>query len=127
SILIPTPEEALANLVVGQYEGYRKEDEVPKESRTPTFAAMRLQIENWRWKGVPFYLRSGKGLCQRYSEVTIQFREPPFRLFPQTDGHAPEANRITIILQPDEGIKLTFETNVPSIDGTLLQSGDLLF
>ena len=127
SILVPAAEEARGNLAVGQYAGYLKEPEVPKGSRTPTYAAVKLQLENWRWKGVPFYLRSGKGLKSRYSEVSIQFREPPFRLFPSMRDHPPEANRITIVLQPDEGIKLTFETKVPSIDGTLLQSRDLSF
>jgi glucose-6-phosphate 1-dehydrogenase len=127
SILVPASEEARANLAVGQYAGYLKEPGVPKDSRTPTYAAVKLLLENWRWKGVPFYLRSGKGLKSRYSEVAIQFREPPFRLFPQMREHPPEANRITIILQPDEGIKMTFETKVPSIDGTLLQSRDLSF
>ncbi len=127
SILVPTPAEALANVVVGQYAGYLSEPDVPKNSRTPTFAALRLQVENWRWKGVPFYLRSGKGLRERYSEVTIQFCEPPFRLFPQLDGHEPEPNRLKIILQPDEGIKLSFQTKVPSIEGTTLQSRDLYF
>jgi glucose-6-phosphate 1-dehydrogenase len=59
--------------------------------------------------------------------VAIQFREPPFRLYPQLRGHEPESNRITIILQPNEGIKLTFQTKVPAIEGTTLQSRDLFF
>jgi glucose-6-phosphate 1-dehydrogenase len=124
---VPPVEEARQNLAAGQYAGYRKEPGVPPASRTPTFAAVKLLIENWRWKGVPIYLRSGKGLHSRYSEVAIQFREPPFRLFPQIFGHDPEANRITIVLQPDEGIKLTFQTKVPAIEGTTLQSRDLFF
>ena len=74
-----------------------------------------------------FICDSGKGLRDRYSEVTIQFREPPFQLFPQPDRHEPEPNRLKIILQPDEGIKLSFQTKVPSIDGTTLQSRDLYF
>jgi glucose-6-phosphate 1-dehydrogenase len=127
SILVPTEAEARAALALGQYAGYTSEPGVPAGSRTPTFAAVRLQVENWRWKGVPFYLRSGKGLRARYSEVTIQFREPPFRLFPQAAGHEPAANRLTIVLQPNEGIKLTFQTKVPSIDGNALQSRDLFF
>lgn len=128
SILIPTVEEAATHVALGQYAGYLGEPNVPKTSRTPTYAAVRLQIENWRWKGVPFYLRSGKALKSRYSEVAIQFREPPFRLFPQqTAAHDPEPNRITIVLQPNEGIKLTFQTKVPAIEGTSLQSRDLFF
>ena len=127
SILVPTVEEARANIVAGQYAGYRKEPGVPASSRTPTFAAIKLMLENWRWKGVPFYLRSGKGLTTRYSDVVIQFREPPFRLFPQNAGHEPEPNRVTLVLQPNEGIKLSFQTKVPSIEGTLLQTRDLFF
>ena len=127
SILVPSIEEARANVAVGQYAGYLKEPGVPPTSRTPTYAAVKLLVENWRWKGVPFYLRSGKGLRSRYSEVVIQFREPPFRLFPQLAGHEPEPNRITIVLQPNEGIKLTFQTKVPAIEGTTLQPRDLFF
>jgi len=127
SIVVPTVDEARANLAVGQYAGYHNEPGVPKDSRTPTFAAVRLHIENWRWKGVPFYLRSGKALRSRYSEVTIQFRDPPFRLFPQPAGHEPEPNRLAIVVQPNEGIKLSFQTKVPAIEGTTLQSQNLFF
>jgi glucose-6-phosphate 1-dehydrogenase len=127
SILVPTPEEARASLAAGQYAGYLKEKGVPPTSRTPTYAACKLLVENWRWKGVPFYLRSGKGLRSRYSEVAIQFREPPFRLYPQLRGHEPEPNRITMILQPNEGIRLTFQTKVPAIEGTTMQPRDLFF
>jgi glucose-6-phosphate 1-dehydrogenase len=127
SILVASPEEARASLAVGQYAGYLKEKDVPADSRTPTYAACKLSVENWRWKGVPFYLRSGKGLRSRYSEVAIQFREPPFRLYPQLRGHEPEPNRITMILQPNEGIRLTFQTKVPAIEGTALQPRDLFF
>jgi glucose-6-phosphate 1-dehydrogenase len=127
AILVPSAEEARCCLAVGQYAGYLKEKDVPPDSRTPTYAACKLDVENWRWKGVPFYLRSGKGLRSRYSEVTIQFREPPFRLYPQLRGHEPDANRITIILQPNEGIRLTFQTKVPAIEGTALQPRDLSF
>jgi glucose-6-phosphate 1-dehydrogenase len=127
SILVPSAEEARAAVAVGQYAGYLTEKDVPAGSRTPTYAACKLLIENWRWKGVPFYLRSGKGLRSRYSEVAIQFREPPFRLFPQPPGHEPEPNRLTIVLQPNEGIKLTFQTKVPAIEGTALQPRDLFF
>jgi glucose-6-phosphate 1-dehydrogenase len=127
AILVPSPQEARENLAAGQYAGYLKEKDVPPTSRTPTYAACKLEVENWRWKGVPFYLRSGKGLRSRYSEVTIQFREPPFRLYPQLREHEPEANRVTIILQPNEGIRLTFLTKVPAIEGTALQPRDLFF
>src|SRR5207248_1309898 len=75
-------EEAAAQLVRGQYRGYLTEKGVPRESRTPTFAALRLFIDNWRWRGVPFYLRSGKALSSRLSEVVVQFRCPPHLMFP---------------------------------------------
>jgi glucose-6-phosphate 1-dehydrogenase len=127
SIMVPTVEEARHNMALGQYAGYLSEPGVPKTSRTPTYAALKLQVENWRWKGVPFYLRSGKDLRNRYSEVVIQYRDPPFQLFPQTPGNEPEANRITIVLQPNEGIRLSFQTKVPDIDGSKLQSRDLFF
>jgi glucose-6-phosphate 1-dehydrogenase len=127
SILVPGEEEARRGVAVGQYAGYHSEPGVPKDSRTPTYAAVKLQVENWRWKGVPFYLRSGKGLRSRYSEVTIQFRDPPFRLFPQPAGHEPESNRLTLVIQPNEGIKLSFQTKVPAIEGTTLQCQNLFF
>jgi glucose-6-phosphate 1-dehydrogenase len=127
SVLVPSVEEARANMAVGQYAGYLNEPNVPKDSRTPTYAAVKLAVENWRWKGVPFYLRSGKGLKNRYSEVTVQFKEPPFRLYPQLRDQEPEANKITMILQPNEGIRLTFQTKVPAIEGTSLKPRDLFF
>ena len=127
SIHIPTPEEAKAAVAAGQYQGYLDEPGVPKTSRTPTYAALKLQVENWRWKGVPFYLRSGKALRNRYSEVVIQFRDPPFEVFAQPGKQPPQANRVTMVLQPNEGIKLSFQTKVPEVDGNTLQSRDLSF
>jgi glucose-6-phosphate 1-dehydrogenase len=127
SITIPTQDDCKSLMALGQYAGYRDEPGVPKTSKTPTYAAVKLQVENWRWKGVPFYLRSGKALRSRYSEVVIQYRDPPHRLFPATAGSEWEANRLTLVLQPNEGIRLNFQTKIPEIEGTTLQGSDLSF
>jgi glucose-6-phosphate 1-dehydrogenase len=95
-----------------QYEGYRAEEGVDKQSMTPTYAAVRLQIDNWRWQGVPFYLRSGKSLKEKLSQVTIEFKEPPHLLFPNSDSHM-KPNMLVLYLQPDEGMHLRFEAKVP--------------
>lgn len=127
SIHVPSVEQARQNMAAAQYDGYLKEKNVPATSRTPTYAAIKLQVENWRWKGVPFYLRSGKAMSNRYSEVVIQFRDPPFELFAQPGKLPPQANRVTMVLQPNEGIKLSFQTKVPEVEGSNLQSRDLSF
>jgi glucose-6-phosphate 1-dehydrogenase len=98
--------------VRAQYENYRVEEGVSKESTTPTYAAVRLQIDNWRWQGVPFYLRSGKSLKEKLSQVAIQFKEPPHLLFPKSQDHM-TPNMLVLYLQPDEGIHLRFEAKVP--------------
>ena len=127
SITTPTKATASKQVVVGQYEGYTKEPGVPAESKTPTFAAVRLECQNSRWKGVPFYLRSGKGLKSRYSEIMIQFRCPPHLMFPLPPGQILQCNRMTLVIQPNEGIKLNFQTKVPAVDGVELQPRDLSF
>jgi len=97
-------------------KGYREEDRVNPDSRTETYAALRLEIDNWRWAGVPFYLRAGKRLASRVTEITIQFRQPPMLLF-GTHMHGPctdiQPNLITMRIQPDEGISLRFGAKVP--------------
>jgi len=96
--------------------GYRQEDRVHPRSQTETYAALRLEIENWRWAGVPFYIRAGKRLAKRVTEITIQFKQPPLRLFKDGDGIGPEgikANVISMRIQPDEGIALRFAAKVP--------------
>jgi glucose-6-phosphate 1-dehydrogenase len=98
--------------VLAQYKGYRKEEGVNPDSTTPTYAAVRLQIDNWRWQGVPFYLRSGKALKEKLSQVTIEFKEPPHLLFPNSDNHL-TPNMLVLYLQPDEGMHLRFEAKVP--------------
>jgi len=126
---IPVPDKAVAGKLaaVGQYAGYLAEPGVAPDSRTPTFAAVRLEVENRRWRGVPFYLRSGKGLAARYSEVVVQFRCPSHLMFPLPPGQTLQCNRVTIVLQPNEGIQLNFQTKVPEVDGVSLQPRDLSF
>ena len=114
-------------MVIGQYEGYRKEKGVAPDSRTPTFAAVQLGIDNWRWRGVPFFLRSGKALASRLSEVVIQFRCPPHLMFPLPPGATLECNRLSICVQPDEGIHLNFQSKVPDEENTVLRPADMQF
>jgi glucose-6-phosphate 1-dehydrogenase len=97
--------------VWGQYKGYREEPGVAKDSRTPTFVAVKLFVNNWRWQGVPFYLRTGKCLEQKISEIILQFKRVPLLLFPEDSDLRP--NRISICIQPDEGLHLRFETKIP--------------
>ena len=120
-------DKACEDVSVGQYEGYLEEKGVPAESKTPTYAAVKLRINNARWKKVPFYLRSGKGLTSRYSEVMIQFHCPPHLMFTLPKDQQLQCNRMTLVLQPDESIRLNFQTKVPEIDGVNLQPRDLEF
>src|SRR5690606_27395907 len=109
----------------GQYEGYREEEGVPADSQTATFAALKLHIDNWRWHGVPFYLRSGKAMSCRTTQIVIQFREPPHMLFNEGARHL-EANRLVVQIQPAEGIQLHLQTKVPDA-GMKLRLTDLDF
>jgi glucose-6-phosphate 1-dehydrogenase len=97
--------------------GYRQEDRVNPKSNTETFAAMRFQIENWRWAGVPFYVRAGKRLAKRFTEITIQFKQPPTMLFKDNVGTSKcgeiQPNIISMRIQPDAGISLRFAAKVP--------------
>ncbi len=106
-------DEAACNSVRGQYEGYRGEPGVTAESQVATFAALKLHIDNWRWQGVPFYVRSGKAMNCRTTQIVIQFCDAPHRLFPQPAGRRLDANRLVIHIQPAEGIQLHFLTKVP--------------
>ncbi|MCI0493278.1 MAG: glucose-6-phosphate dehydrogenase, partial [Planctomycetes bacterium] len=92
----------------GQYRGYTKLPEVDSASRTATFAAVKLCIDNWRWQGVPFYLRSGKTMSCRTTQIVVQFHEPPHMLFADGPHSAAESNRLVIQVQPAEGIQLHF-------------------
>ena len=96
--------------------GYRGEKGVAAASLTPTWAATRLMIDNWRWHEVPFYLRSGKRMPRRVTEIAIQFRKPPHVMFPLPEGKAMEPNLLAIRVQPNEGIALRFEVKVPGVD-----------
>jgi glucose-6-phosphate 1-dehydrogenase len=114
-----------ADTVRGQYgpgvvdgkpvPGYRQEDRVHPRSQTETYAALRLEIENWRWAGVPFYIRAGKRLAKRVTEITIQFKQPPLALFKDKDGlcNSIEPNILSMRIQPDEGIALRFGAKIP--------------
>jgi glucose-6-phosphate 1-dehydrogenase len=109
------PEEQFARVTVrGQYSGYRAEPGVDPHSNTETFAAAQLFLDNWRWQGVPFYLRSGKMLGGKSSEIVIRFRRPPLQMFDLLSGSTElSTNHLRITIQPDEGIHLRFMTKVP--------------
>ncbi len=98
--------------------GYRDEERVSPESGTETFAALRLSIDNWRWAGVPFFLRAGKRLRKRATEISIQFKQPPLLIFNRLHATGPcteiQPNLLTIRIQPDEGIALRFGAKVPT-------------
>lgn len=102
------------DVVFGQYRGYRREKGVHPDSRTPTFVALRTLINNWRWYGVPFYIRAGKSLAQSLTEVVIQFKPVPLCVL-DTPGlcEMVHPNRLTVRIQPDEGILLTISTKSP--------------
>jgi glucose-6-phosphate 1-dehydrogenase len=123
AVQIMPPEEVLSRTARGQYgegeekgepvPGYRSEPSVAADSRTETFVALKMLVDNWRWAGVPFYLRTGKRLATRDTEIAIQFRRPPLMLFRNTSIDQLEPNRLVIHLQPDEGISLQFGAKVP--------------
>jgi len=97
----------------GQYIGYRNEKGVAPKSQTPTFAAVKMCIDNWRWQGVPFFLRSGKQLADKTTEISIVFKRPPHSLFPLEPGEMLTPNALTLCIQPDEGMHLRFEAKLP--------------
>ncbi len=125
-----SPEEVLQRTVRGQYgpgtvggsrlPAYRDEDGVDPASTTETFVALKLLVDNWRWADVPFYLRTGKRLGSRMTEITIQFKRAPFSLFRHTPVERLGPNRLLIRIQPDEGIALHFDAKVP---GPFVQIG----
>jgi glucose-6-phosphate 1-dehydrogenase len=112
-------EGMVANL---QVAGYRGEPGVSRESKTETFVALKLNIDNWRWAGVPFYLRTGKRLPQRHTEITIQFKRTPFQLFRHAPFHKLHTNTLVIQIQPVEGISLSFGAKIP---GPVLRVGSV--
>jgi glucose-6-phosphate 1-dehydrogenase len=121
-----TPDDVAAGTVRGQYVGYLSAENVRPDSQTATFAAVRLRIDNWRWQGVPFYLRSGKAMSCRTTQIVVQFRRPPHMMFDRQAGREHEANRLVIQVQPAEGIQLHFQTKVPDSEMEL-QLADLEF
>jgi glucose-6-phosphate 1-dehydrogenase len=124
-----TPETIPQNAVRAQYgvgeiggkvmPGYRDEPDVGPDSVTPTYAAVRLFIDNWRWNGVPFYLRSGKRLAKRTSEIAVQFRTPPHLMFGGAAQQAMQPNTLIMRVQPNEGVSLSFEAKVPGAAAAL--------
>ncbi len=116
-----------AETVRGQYAGYLSEEDVPANSQTETFAALKLHVDNWRWQGVPFYLRSGKAMSCRTTQIVIQFRDAPHLLL-GSKTRIPTANQLVIQVQPAEGIQLHFQTKVPDTElKTKLSSLDFRF
>src|SRR5580692_120829 len=123
ALQVLTPEDVLHNTVRGQYgEGteagekvpaYRNEPSVAPDSTTETFVALKLKIDNWRWADVPFYLRTGKRLAARTTEIAIQFKRAPFQLFRDTPVEALETNRLVLHIQPEEGLSLRFGAKIP--------------
>jgi glucose-6-phosphate 1-dehydrogenase len=114
----------MADTVRAQYEGYRKAKGVDPNSTTATYAALKLYIDNWRWQDVPFYLRSGKAMKRKTSEINVQFRRPPRLFFDMPKGKRLDPNILSICIQPDEGVHLTFGAKVPGsseIRSNLLQ------
>jgi glucose-6-phosphate 1-dehydrogenase len=107
---------SLTDTVRAQYEGYRQTEGVAPDSQTPTYAAVKLYIDNWRWKGVPFYLRSGKSLAKKTSQVIVEFQRPPHLMFHLPDEFQFIPNILSLCIQPDEGIHLMFEAKVPDSD-----------
>ncbi len=131
--LIPlNSEEVLQRSVRGQYgagligaekvPGYRTEPGVSPESRTETYVGLKLNIDNWRWAGVPFYIRTGKRMAQRHTEIAIQFKRTPFELFRGSPLHKTHTNTLVIQIQPAEGISLSFGAKIP---GPLLRVGSV--
>lgn len=131
AVQLPDSEAVLHESVRGQYgegavgaeraRGYRSEPGVSPESRTETFVALKINIDNWRWVGVPFYLRTGKRLAKRHTEITIQFKKTPFDLFRKVPVKK-HSNQLVLQIQPVEGISLSFGAKIP---GPILRVGSV--
>ena len=124
AVRVMTPEEVLTRTARGQYGpgkqadgspavGYRQEPDVNPESRTETFAAIELFIDNWRWEGVPVFLRSGKALWKRGTEIVVQFKKAPEVIFRGTSVGRLESNALIFHIQPDQGIEIRFQAKTP--------------
>ncbi len=129
-------EEIDAMSVRGQYSsclikgkevlGYREEENVDPESNTETFAALKFYVDNWRWQGVPFYLRTGKRLIKTASMITIQFKEVPHKIFISEKSGTPKQNRLVISIQPDMAIRFQLQSKIPGLEMDL-DTVDILF
>ncbi|TAE74229.1 MAG: glucose-6-phosphate dehydrogenase, partial [Verrucomicrobia bacterium] len=118
-----SPEKVAANVIRAQYHaghvdgkpvpGYREEDRVDPESMTESYVALRLMIDTWRWSGVPFYIRMGKQLPKKATEISVHFKAPPGVLFNALAGGVPGGNVLVIRIQPDEGISLRMVSKIP--------------
>ncbi len=106
----------MQNTVRAQYDGYCGLEGVDPDSQTPTYAALKMFIGNWRWDGVPIYMRSGKAMPRKTSEITVQFKRPPHTMFRRGEEKTIKANQLTIHIQPNEGIDLGIEAKVPDAD-----------
>jgi len=132
AIQCPPPEEAARRAVRGQYgagtidgesvPAYRSEPNVAADSNVETFVALKLLIDNWRWADVPFYLRTGKRLAARDTEIAIKFKRAPFMLFRDTPVDRLSGNQLVLHIQPDEGISLRFGAKIP---GAVMDIGDV--
>jgi glucose-6-phosphate 1-dehydrogenase len=132
AILPFTPEDVASCAIRGQYgsgtlegkpaPGYRSEPQVDPKSSTETYVALKLAIDNWRWSGVPFYLRTGKRMAKRVTEIAIRFKAPPALLFRKTGVEQMEQNELVMHIQPDEGISLSFSAKIP---GPIVKLGDV--
>ena len=126
SVRLMKPEEVFTDTIRGQYRTYRDEPGIPPDSQTATFGVVKLNIDNWRWQGVPFLLRSGKAMSCQTTQIVIQFRQAPHMMFEGGPRAAFESNRLVIQVQPAEGIQLHFQTKVPDA-GMKLRLTDLSF
>jgi len=131
-----TPEDVRLSAVRGQYgsgwmkgkevPGYREEPKVDPESNTETFAAIKFFVDNWRWQGVPFYVRTGKRLHQSASVITIQFKDVPHLVFPTESNESWQQNRLIISIQPEMSIRLQVQAKRPGLD-MYLNAVDMVF
>jgi glucose-6-phosphate 1-dehydrogenase len=112
--------------VRAHYNGYCSEEGVASDSQTPTYAALQLFVDNWRWRGVPFYLRSGKSMATKTTEIAIEFKCVPHLMFPMPEDEQITPNVLSLCLQPDEGIHLRFEAKEPGM-GMETRSVDMEF
>jgi glucose-6-phosphate 1-dehydrogenase len=127
----PEPEQVLTNMVRGQYgpsvrgpqmPGYREEEDVSPSSNTETFVALKFTIDNWRWADVPFYLRTGKRMAKRVTEIAIHFRRTPFVMFRNTGVTDLQPNKMIVHIQPREGISIQMGAKIP---GPIMRIGDV--